>query len=310
MKIWHLSLVLSVGLILSACADSGTGVVASGGAACKPLGYSKPQLMDFKSSKFALDNRTTRQDMAIALVDCLSDPNPDIRDGIAYAALTQWMRDGDLERNSVIALKQTLLSKLRAPDTRGGYGHPFAALVLSEVARVDRLKPYMSPEERSDFVKAASDYVTAITDYRGFDDRQGWRHGIAHGSDWLMQLALNERVSESDLRRIRDAVGSQVRAGSSHSYIHGEAARLARPILFLARRGVFTEAEWSTWLSEIGAPKPLSDWSEAFESEQGLSYRHNVKAFLQALYLNATLSQDDNTRRLISGTRNALKTIP
>ena len=237
-------------------------------------------------------------------------PIPDIRDGVAYEALTKWMRAGDLDAASLQVLKKNLLSMLSETDAALNVGAPFAALVLSELARADRISPFMSSEERSNFARQAADYVSNVDDYRGFIDGEGWRHGVAHGADWLMQLALNEQVSAADLALIRDAVAAQIRADHTHAYIHGEPMRLARPILFIARRGVYSEADWSEWIAKIAAPAPLENWGAAFQSESGLAQRHNVSAFLHVLYVNADNSENEDIRALLPGTLEALKTVP
>lgn len=306
-----------VGLMISAAFLSMSACIEQPSRVNKPAADApKPEvsaLSKLKDNKFVVTDKVMRQDMALKLVNSLSDPNPKIRDGIAYEALYTWMRSDQLDQSTIIALKQSLLAKVRGSDEskdRGGFGKPFAALVLAEVARVDRIKPFMSDAERSEFVDAAVTYVRNITDYRGFDDKQGWRHNVAHGADWLMQLSLNDRVGIGDLVAIRNAVGVQVRADGEHAYIHGEPARLARPILFMARRGAFTEAEWTAWVTALADPTPLGSWSDAFSSEHGLAKRHNVKAFLSAVYLNASLSKDPVTRRLLPGVTEALRKLP
>lgn len=307
-------LLLAASLIclpLSACENEVIPVVSS----CAPMEYTEAQLLELRENKFALQDDMTRQTLALALVDCLSDPNPKIRDSVAYEALATWMRDKELNVETIRTLKQTLQDIVRTGKVNGeedsdGFARPFAALILSEIARVDRVSPFMSNYDRSTFVAAAADYMQSIEDYRGFDDKSGWRHNVAHGADWLMQLSLNEQITQDDFLRIRTAVESQIRADKEHAYIHGEAARLARPILFLARRGAFSQGEWTNWVEKISASAPLDSWSASFRSESGLAQRHNVKEFLNAIYLNASLSQNDGTRQLLPGTIEALKQLP
>lgn len=296
---------------LTACENEVIPVVSS----CAPEGYTEATLYELRENKFELQDDATRQRLAKELVGCLSDPNPKIRDGVAYEALATWMRDKELNAETIRTLKQTLLEIARDGRINGekdsdGYAKPFAALVLSEIARIDRVSPFMSNYDRSSFVSAAANFMGDIKDYRGFNDKNGWRHNVAHGADWLMQLSLNEQITQEDFISIRSAVQSQIRANNKHAYIHGEAARLARPILFLARRGAFSQAEWDAWLAEISASDPLDSWSASFRSETGLAQRHNVKEFLGALYLNASLSQNDGTRQLLPGTIEALKQLP
>lgn len=41
--------------------------------------------------------------------------------------------------------------------------------------------------------------VIAICDYRSFDERDGWRHAVAHAADLLMRLALNPALTGTQL---------------------------------------------------------------------------------------------------------------
>ena len=96
-----------------------------------------------------------------------------------------------------------LLDLLTADDASGdGFAQPFAALALAEVARVDRVAPIFTADERAVLVTAATNYVRSVRDYRGFDDVQGWRHGVAHGADFLMQLVLNGELDDKHIRPI------------------------------------------------------------------------------------------------------------
>ncbi len=307
-------LALGLGLLLCPLAGCQNEVIPPV-SSCSPAGYTETSLLELRENKFALQDDAARQTLALALVSCLSDPDPDIRDGVAYEALATWMRSKALNAETIRTLKQTLLeivdgtSKTASKDSNG-FARPFAALVLAEIARVDRVSPFMSTYDRTAFVNAAAKYMSSIKDYRGYSDKEGWRHNVAHGADWLMQLSLNENIGPEDFKAIRGAVQSQIRADSKHAYIHGEAARLARPILFLAGRGAFTQSEWTAWIEKIAAPAPMTSWGAAFQSESGLAQRHNLKLFLNALYLNASLSQNDGTRQLLPGTIEALKALP
>ncbi|NWG70897.1 MAG: DUF2785 domain-containing protein [Parvularculaceae bacterium] len=60
----------------------------------------------------------------------------------------------------------------------------------------------------------------------------------------LLQLALNPAYGEADLVLIRDAVAAKV-APEGHSYVFGESERLARTVLYAARRGLLSEDEWT-----------------------------------------------------------------
>jgi hypothetical protein len=213
-----------------------------------------------------------------------------------------------------LATRTKLLPQLSAmlepyQADRGGFRQPFAALLLSEVARTDRIEPWLSTAQRTALIDSAVRYVTAVRDYRGFDAKDGWRHGVAHGADLLMQLALNPAVDNAGIDRVLAAVATQIVPAGEHSSIDGEPLRLARPVLYAAQRGRYTSEEWTAWLAKFSDPAPLASWGDAYRSRAGLARRHNLLAFLDALYVNALESPDEKMQVLVPGVRAALKKI-
>ena len=176
-------------------------------------------------------------------------------------------------------------------------------------ARTDRIKPWLAPDERERLVDAAAGFLTGVRDYRGFSDTEGWRHGVAHGADFALQLVLNPAVSKLQITRLLAAVASQVSPPGTTAFHSGEPERLARPVLFAAERGVFTDAEWKGWFEGVTAPAPLTAWDQAFASEAGLAKRHNTLAFLTALYYAASESETAQLRLLLPHARAAIRTL-
>ena len=275
-------------------------------AACPPAGWDEASLQTLKSEGFALDE-SLRASLTLGLLDCLGDPRPDLRDGIAFEALSTWMRAGQLDTANLRAMKPRLLAQLQAEDPQG-VARPFAVLALAELSRTDRIAPWMEASEREALVTAAADYLAAVRDYRGFEVGAGWRHGVAHGADWVLQLVLNPALDAAQLARLRDAIGAQVLAADGHAYVFNEPARLAAPLLFIARRGVFDAADWRRWLLQfpprLGEPKAL--WSDP----AALAARHNLQALLLALHFEASRSEDAGIRSLLPGVLEALQAIP
>ena len=213
-----------------------------------------------------------------------------------------------------VATRTELLARLSAmiapgQADRDGFRQPFAALVLSEVARTDRIAPWLDAKQRTALVESAARYVTSVRDYRGFDEKDGWRHGVAHGADLLMQLALNPAVDRAGLDRLLGAVAAQVAPAGPHSYIDGESERLARPVLFAAQRGVYSAEDWEKWLGTIAAPAPAGSAEANIRLRAGLARRHNLQAFLYALYVNARESGDPNMQALVPGLQAVFKNL-
>lgn len=285
------------------------GCLSAQASQCGTGNISIQTLQGAKSADFAEQDALEKADMADALALCLDNPDPSFRDGLAYEGLTALLRSGELEQDRIRGLRDTLLASLDS-DESDGFGAPFSALVLSEVARTDRVGPYLSDTELDDLVSQAAIYVTSVKDYRGFSDEDGWRHGVAHGADWLMQLSLNPRLTAEQHQVILDAVRKQVPASNNHAYIHGEQGRLARPVLFIAMQSNMTEEDWADWLSLIIDPAPMESWGDAFQSEGGLARLHNVRSFVQALYVNSSATSNDQVQPLLDAVAAGLIVLP
>lgn len=271
---------------------------------CPPAGYDRAQLEALKAGNWEIANRRERERFARAIAACVASPDPYLRDGVAFEALTYMLRNDRLGAAVRVDLTRDMLTRLRA-DEGAGFERPFAALVLSELARADRISAYYDDVLRRDALDRSIEYFTTVRDYRGFDERDGWRHGVAHGADLLLQLALNPAFGADEVRRIRDALATQV-APQGHFYIYGESARLARPIIFMAQRDLLTEQDWTAWFAQF-AP---AEGEDLFSSQAGLARRHNTIAFASIVAAYARLTETTADDALLPGAEALLRALP
>jgi hypothetical protein len=264
-------------------------------------------LEQLRARGFETADVSGRNALAVSLVGCLADPDPELRDAIAFEALSHFMRHRQLSNETMLTLERELEPKLSLED-KEGFQQPFAALALSEVARADRVEPYMTPSMRAGLLTAGISYFSQVRDYRGFNEREGWRHGVAHGADLLLQLSLNPAFGRREIDSILAALSLQI-APSGHFYIYGEPERLVRPVTAIAGRGLLTEAEWTDWLTRVSAPTPMPNWEAAFSSQFGLAKRHDVGAFINQIYIAARTTSDKNVTMLLAGAEKALSAL-
>lgn len=281
------------------------------GGSCLPEGWDRADVIRWKDSEFPLDGDADAGAYALSLSACLGDPDPVLRDEVAYTGISQILRSGRVEEAGLRRLMQDLLVKL-SPERAdpAGFEKPFAALALSEVARTDRIKAWMSGAERAALVEAGTAYLKSVRDYRGFVDGEGWRHGVAHGADLLMQLSLNPALPDGSAEAIAVAVGVQVASQEAPAYVHDEPRRLARPVIFLAQAGKLDEARLTAWFEALSSPAPLSSWEEAFRSEDALARRHNLRAFGYAVLTAVNASPQGALDALKPGATHLLTVVP
>ncbi|MBV9889766.1 MAG: DUF2785 domain-containing protein [Rhizobacter sp.] len=198
----------------------------------------------------------------------------------------------------------TLVARLAADDP-GGFARPFAALTLAEVVRADRIAPFLRSDERAALVRAATAYLASVRDYRGFDERDGWRHGVAHGADLMLQLAVHPALDRGQLDALLAAIARQV-LPARHFYIYGEGGRLMAPVFYIGRRDALSADEWSAWFAALAAGVPPGSPT----TQAALAARHDLAAFLLPLY--ASLREQGTPEmqaRMVPGVIAALRTL-
>ena len=244
-----------------------------------------------------------------ALLACLGDPDPAVRDGFAFALWSEGLRGKQVEPALMRHANMRLQAVMAGPGDASGFRRPFAALALAEVARADRIEPFLTDVELHALAAAGTTYLRGVTDYRGFTAGEGWRHGVAHGADLMLQLALNPRLSRADADRLLAAIAAQVAPAASPYYVHAEPGRLAGPILYLARRSDIDDAAWTAWFQSLH-PDASPRWRDAYAGAAGLAAIHNSTAFASAIYVSASESKDPQISRLAPLAVELIRALP
>lgn len=280
---------------------------ATANAACSPIQTMHYKLETLKANKWQLTDDALRQTTAIALLDCLAAPDPVLRDELAFEALSAWMRAKQLSPETLHRISSELQARLNAsePDA-AGFLKPFAALTLAEVARADRVQKFLSDDELDQLIITGTKYLTNVRDYRGFSATEGWRHGVAHAADLMLQLALNPRLSKAQADRLLAAIASQVAPAGEHFYQYHEGERLMSPVFYIARKTLHDNADWDAWIASLMATQKAGEPT----TQTSLARRHNLAGFLLPLYFSLQESTDAAQRaRLLPAVTKALKAL-
>jgi hypothetical protein len=277
---------------------------------CPPTGYDIAALSALRERHFDIANATERQRFARNLLPCLYAPDAKLRDRIAYEAYATWRQNKLLDTDTWQFIETSLLAALYAskPDPDGVI-KPFAVLVLAEAVKADRAAPFLGEAERRSLLNAATNYLIALRDYRGFENDVGWRHGVAHGADLLAQLALSPGFGKMETDQILAAITVQIVPFQAHFYVFGESERLAMVVIAVASRGVYTAEDWSAWLMKVAGPSPFANWDDVYWSESGLARRHDTMSFLLALYAQSAADKRSAVSQLAPIAVKAMKPL-
>ena len=114
--------------------------------ACEPLGYTKTELLASADAQFAVPPGADRDKLALALVECLGNVDPILRDAIGYTGLAALLRAGDIDPGTVHRLRTELIALLEGDDATGdGFLKPWRASTALRRCSVPASVPNSSP---------------------------------------------------------------------------------------------------------------------------------------------------------------------
>jgi hypothetical protein len=230
----------------------------------------------------------------------LSSTDPDLRDGIAYSILTQWLYvkkvvPPDLRRDLIDNWTANLRQGIGESDTDSVLKRSFSALMLSVTAALDNEAPYLERQEFDSLLQAALRYLHDEQDTRGFEPTQGWLHSVAHTADLLKFLGRSRHLSVSEQTAVLNAISDKM-SRVDHVLVHGEDERLARVVLSIAARPDVDMQALQVFLAVL---KPVR--SAEGPSLQSLAANQNRKNLAVSLF--ALLNTDSRDFESLRTTR-------
>jgi Protein of unknown function (DUF2785) len=199
---------------------------------------------------------------------CLNDPDPEIRDGLAYPTLVSLLDAGELDDRleelgdravAGFRLRRRSVEPLGVPAEHLGDPYAlrrsFSALVLGEVIARDRVAgaagARLLPEPAlGRWLLAWAGWYPAEPITSSHDRLRGWLHAVAHGADVARELALHPQLSAPEL-----ALLLQTMAARLHSLTQflnqTEDDRLALAALAILSRPELEPDAPGAWLASL-----------------------------------------------------------
>jgi hypothetical protein len=216
-----------------------------------------------QADDFAVPADGPLADLVDELCAMLASPVPEIRDDTAYPVLALWTARGVLDGH-LEALGDRMVEGLRHDEIQA---RTFAAMILGWVvlrdARTGQLDPGCVPRWRAAFAS----WWPHEADLRGWDDRLGWLHAVAHGADTVRAFARSPRLGEPDLRGLLELTVDRLLADGGYLFAHGEDDRVAYALATVLTRPELPAEAATAWLDRIddavraGAPGPVPPWA-------------------------------------------------
>jgi hypothetical protein len=221
---------------------------------------------EIADAEFAVPANADLDNFAAELAEALADPDPDVRDGPAYAVLGTWLRRGVLDAQ-LARLGDVMAARFSDPRVQA---RTFAPLVLAWVFERGGY------DER--WVRAFERWYPAEADVRGHDPELGWLHAVAHGADLLGVLGAHAQVRPEQMLAL---AARRMLAETRHVLRDQEDDRLGYAIARTLVRPGLTAGQSTDWLELVderfatGQPGPVP------------AYVSNTMRTMRVLYLLA-----------------------
>ena len=228
-------------------------------------------------------------DLTAELTRMLGDPDPALRDGTAYPALTTWVERGvydDLLAGLGDGMATGLLVGIGERDTDSVFRRSFSALVLGECIARDNRRPLLPGAKILEWGDRLTTWLLRERDLRGFVPGKGWAHAVAHGADTLAILARSPHLATPELTVLLDVVADRLLLPVDQLFSSGEPDRLAFATIAILRRNVVPLRVLEPWITRIAV---AAGTRSTYDDRDPYLAGGNAEAFLRALYLQLSL---------------------
>lgn len=228
-------------------------------------------------------------EMTEDLTRMLGDPDPEIRDGIAFPTMATWIDDGVYD-DLLVGLGDGMCHGLDIGlgDTESDtvFRRSFSALILTECIDRTTKAALGGPSVVLRWGDKVMGWYSRERDLRGFVPGKGWAHAVAHGADALGALARSPVMGRLELTVILDVIADRLLTPTEAFFVAGEGDRLAFATMHLLRRDIVGIDVLEPWVARLAAG------AVGRGSIDRNPYRvaGNVQGYLRSLHLQLALS--------------------
>lgn len=228
-------------------------------------------------------------DLTAELTTFLGSPDPAIRDGLAYAALSAWIGQGtydDLLAGLGDGMAAGLSVGLGESGTESVFRRSFSVLVLTECITRDNIVQRLPSATLLDWGDRVASWILRERDLRDYVPGSGWAHAVTHGADAIGALAKSRYFGINELTVLLDVIADRLLLPTDGRFQASEPDRLALATMSVLRRNRVPMNVLEPWIRRIAAVAS----SPPYVDRNPHLTTGDAEAFLRSLYLQLSIA--------------------
>ena len=229
----------------------------------------------------------TIDELTNELFTYLGSTDSELRDDIGYSVYANWLKMGMYSQNKILEHTWQLIKNLDngigERGTNSVFIRSFSVLFLAEIIHNDNKAPRFNKKTIDALVGKSLWYLENEEDPRGYIQKKGWAHALAHTADLLFVLAKNEHTDRTQHLQMLNGITGKLKSISDWIFVHGEEDRLSAAAIAIFQRSLLQTDTILEWLSSI-----KDNWMGAWMDEKRTVAFFNLRNFTRSLYLHLT----------------------
>lgn len=210
----------------------------------------------------------------------IGHPSPEIRDQLVYMSFGISL-EKELINPSQFNFLSNYLIKNELLKSNDSLTRSFSALLASLLLAFDNWEESLyfnkiSEDDRKLLFQMAKSFLSEEKDNRGYDEKLGWIHNIAHGCEFLLAASIHSKFPKEKLMTIWQVIIDLFKK-QNNVFSAGEDERFAHLISQLIYSKKLSQETLANWIEKEEFPD-----IEPVEYFQSLNFKH----FLSQIYLN------------------------
>ncbi len=229
-------------------------------------------------------------DLTADLTRMLGDPDPYVRDAVAFPTIATWISEGVYD-DLLSALGDGMCTGLRVglgeSETDTVFRRSFSALVLAECIDRDNQANVLSDHTILSWGDQLTTWLPRENDLRGFVVTKGYAHAIAHGGDALAALSRSPKIGRMELLVLLDVIADRLLTPTKQFFVCAEEDRLAHAVVNILNRDLLELDVLEPWLARLANGAYMSGNA----NRNPFLVSGNVQKFLRSLHMQLSLGR-------------------